>query len=113
MDSTSISSTYGCGGGRDNALPLIIAHGWPGSVIELLDVVGPLTDPTAYGGPPRRCSTWSCRPCPANGFSSEPTEAGWGRNPGRNGPAWVQLMNRLGYTRYVAQGGDQGAGVMT
>ena len=94
---------------HENALPLIITHGWPGSVIELLDIVGPLTDPTAYGGAAGDAFDLVLPSLPGYGFSAEPTEAGW--DPGRTARAWVQLMNRLGYTRYVAQGGDQGAGV--
>ena len=94
---------------HDNALPLIITHGWPGSVIELLDVVGPLTDPTAHGGTAEDAFDLVLPSLPGYGFSAEPTEAGW--DPARTARAWVELMNRLGYTRYVAQGGDQGAGV--
>jgi pimeloyl-ACP methyl ester carboxylesterase len=92
-----------------NALPLIITHGWPGSVIEMLDVIGPLTDPTSHGGDSADAFDIVIPSIPGYGFSSEPTEVGW--NPGRVGQAWVELMGRLGYTRYVAQGGDQGAGV--
>jgi len=92
-----------------NALPLIITHGWPGSVIELLGVVGPLTDPTAYGGRAEDAFDLVLPSLPGYGFSAQPTEAGW--NPSRVANAWGMLMNRLGYTRYVAQGGDQGANV--
>jgi pimeloyl-ACP methyl ester carboxylesterase len=92
-----------------NALPLIITHGWPGSVIEMLDVIGPLTNPTAHGGDPADAFDVVIPSIPGYGFSSQPTEVGW--SPGRVGQAWVELMGRLGYTRYVAQGGDQGAGV--
>ena len=92
-----------------NALPLIITHGWPGSVIEMLDVIGPLTDPTAYGGTAEDAFDLVLPSLPGYGFSAEPTEAGW--NPGHIARAWAELMSRLGYTRYVAQGGDQGAGV--
>ena len=92
---------------HENALPLIMTHGWPGSVIELLDTVGPLTDPTAFGGTPTTHSTWCCRPCPATASPSEPAELGW--DAARTGRAWAELMHRLGYTRYVAQGGDVGA----
>jgi pimeloyl-ACP methyl ester carboxylesterase len=92
-----------------NALPLIITHGWPGSVLEMLDVIGPLTDPAAHGGDPADAFDVVIPSIPGYGFSSEPTEAGW--DSGRIGQAWAELMDRLGYTRYVAQGGDQGAGV--
>ena len=94
---------------HEDALPLIMTHGWPGSVIELLETVGPLTDPTAHGVPSRMRSTWSFRPFPGYGFSSEPTELGWWA--GRVAQAWPELMRRLGYARYVAQGGDVGAAV--
>jgi pimeloyl-ACP methyl ester carboxylesterase len=90
-----------------NALPLIITHGWPGSVIELLGVIGPLTDPTAHGGVAEDAFHLVVPSMPGYGFSGEPTEVGWG--PGRIAQAWAELMRRLGYTRYVAQGGDQGA----
>jgi pimeloyl-ACP methyl ester carboxylesterase len=90
-----------------DALPLIMTHGWPGSVIELLDVVGPLTDPTAHGGRAEDAFDLVVPSVPGYGFSSEPTEVGWG--PGHVGRAWAELMGRLGYTRYVAQGGDVGA----
>ncbi len=92
-----------------DALPLIMTHGWPGSVIELLGIVGPLTDPTAHGGAPRTRSTWCCRPCPGTASPAEPAELGW--DAGRIARAWAELMRRLGYTRYVAQGGDVGAAV--
>jgi pimeloyl-ACP methyl ester carboxylesterase len=91
------------------ALPLIITHGWPGSVIELLEVVGPLTDPTAHGGNAEDAFDLVIPSLPGYGFSAQPTSAGW--DPGRTARAWAELMNRLGYTRYVAQGGDVGAGV--
>jgi pimeloyl-ACP methyl ester carboxylesterase len=90
-----------------NALPLIISHGWPGSVIELLDVVGPLTDPTAHGGKAEDAFDLVLPSLPGYGFSDEPKEVGW--DPARIARAWTELMSRLGYTRYVAQGGDQGA----
>jgi pimeloyl-ACP methyl ester carboxylesterase len=83
----------------DDALPVIITHGWPGSIVELLDAVEPLTDAFHLVLPS----------LPGYGFSSEPAEVGW--DPGRIAKAWAELMRRLGYTRYVAQGGDQGAGV--
>jgi pimeloyl-ACP methyl ester carboxylesterase len=94
---------------HENALPLIMTHGWPGSVIELLEVVGPLTDPTADGGRPEDAFDLVLPSLPGYGFSGEPTEVGW--DPGRVARAWAELMNRLGYTRYVAQGGDVGAAV--
>jgi pimeloyl-ACP methyl ester carboxylesterase len=92
---------------HDDALPLIITHGWPGSVIELLDVVGPLTDPTAHGGSAEDAFHLVLPSLPGYGFSGEPTELGW--ETGRTGRAWAGLMHRLGYGRYVAQGGDVGA----
>jgi pimeloyl-ACP methyl ester carboxylesterase len=94
---------------HENALPLIITHGWPGSVIELLEVVSPLTDPTAHGGNAEDAFDLVLPSLPGYGFSGEPAEVGW--DPGRIARAWAELMTRLGYTRYVAQGGDQGAGV--
>jgi pimeloyl-ACP methyl ester carboxylesterase len=92
---------------HENALPLIMTHGWPGSVIELLDTVSPLTDPTAHGGSPEDAFHLVLPSLPGYGFSGEPTELGW--DAGRTGRAWAELMRRLGYTRYVAQGGDVGA----
>jgi pimeloyl-ACP methyl ester carboxylesterase len=92
---------------HENALPLIITHGWPGSVIELLEVVDPLTDPTAHGGDAEDAFHLVLPSLPGYGFSAEPKEVGW--DPGRTGRAWDELMHRLGYTRYVAQGGDVGA----
>jgi pimeloyl-ACP methyl ester carboxylesterase len=92
---------------HENALPLIITHGWPGSVIELLETVGPLTDPTSHGGTPGDAFHLVLPSLPGYGFSGEPTELGW--ESGRTACAWAELMNRLGYTRYVAQGGDVGA----
>jgi pimeloyl-ACP methyl ester carboxylesterase len=94
---------------HENALPLIITHGWPGSVIEMLEVVGPLTDPTAYGGDAEDAFDVVVPSMPGYGFSGQPTEVGW--DAGRIASAWAELMDRLGYSRYVAQGGDQGAGV--
>ena len=94
---------------NEDALPLIITHGWPGSVIEMLEVIEPLTDPTAHGGEPEDAFDVVIPSIPGYGFSSEPTDVGW--DSGRIGAAWAELMHRLGYTRYVAQGGDQGAGV--
>jgi pimeloyl-ACP methyl ester carboxylesterase len=94
---------------HENALPLIITHGWPGSVIELLGVIGPLTDPTAHGGHAEDAFDLVIPSIPGYGFSGQPTETGW--DPGRVAQAWAELMRRLGYDRYVAQGGDQGAAV--
>jgi pimeloyl-ACP methyl ester carboxylesterase len=94
---------------HENALPLIMTHGWPGSIIELLDTVGPLTDPTAHGGTPEDAFHLVLPSLPGYGFSGEPTELGW--ESGRIALAWAELMDRLGYTRYVAQGGDVGASV--
>ena len=92
---------------HENALPLIMTHGWPGSVIELLETVGPLTDPTAHGGAAEDAFDLVLPSLPGYGFSGEPTELGW--DPGRTARAWAELMGRLGYNRYVAQGGDVGA----
>ena len=92
-----------------SALPLIMTHGWPGSVIELLETVGPLTDPVAHGGRAEDAFHLVLPSIPGYGFSDEPTEPGWG--PIRIGQAWEVLMQRLGYTRYVAQGGDVGSQV--
>jgi pimeloyl-ACP methyl ester carboxylesterase len=92
-----------------DALPLIMTHGWPGSVIELLETVGPLTDPTAHGGSSDDAFNLVLPSIPGYGFSGEPTEVGW--DPGRVAQAWAELMRRLGYSRYVAQGGDVGASV--
>src|ERR1700746_3217839 len=92
-----------------DALPLIMTHGWPGSVIELLETVGPLTDPAAHGGSAGDAFDLVLPSIPGYAFSAEPTELGW--YAGRVAQAWPKLMHRLGYTRYVAQGGDQGAAV--
>jgi pimeloyl-ACP methyl ester carboxylesterase len=94
---------------HENALPLIMTHGWPGSVIELLETVGPLTDPTAHGGSAGDAFHLVLPSIPGYGFSAEPAELGW--YAGRVAQAWAELMHRLGYARYVAQGGDQGASV--
>jgi pimeloyl-ACP methyl ester carboxylesterase len=94
---------------HEGALPLIITHGWPGSVIEMLEAVGPLTDPTAHGGSAEDAFHVVIPSLPGYGFSAEPAEVGW--DPGRIARAWAVLMDRLGYTRYVGQGGDQGAAV--
>jgi len=93
-----------------NALPVIITHGWPGSVIEQLKIIAPLTDPTAYGGKAEDAFDVVIPSLPGFGFSSRPTEKGWG--PERIARAWDVLMKRLGYTHYVAQGGDWGAVVV-
>jgi len=94
---------------HENALPLIMTHGWPGSVIELLETIGPLTDPTAHGGSAEDAFHLVLPSVPGYGFSAEPTELGW--YAGRVAQAWPELMRRIGYTRYVAQGGDVGAAV--
>jgi pimeloyl-ACP methyl ester carboxylesterase len=94
---------------HEDALPLIMTHGWPGSVIELLETVGPLTDPTAHGGRAEDAFHLVLPSVPGYGFSAEPTTLGW--YAGRVAEAWGKLMPRLGYTRYVAQGGDVGAAV--
>jgi pimeloyl-ACP methyl ester carboxylesterase len=92
---------------HENALPLIMTHGWPGSVVELLGTIGPLTDPTAHGGNADDAFHLVLPSLPGYGFSGEPTELGW--DAGRTARSWAELMRRLGYTRYVAQGGDVGA----
>ncbi len=94
---------------HEDALPLIMTHGWPGSVIEMLDSVGPLTDPTAHGGDAADAFHLVLPSLPGYGFSGEPAEVGW--DLVRTARAWAELMRRLGYDRYVAQGGDVGAGV--
>jgi pimeloyl-ACP methyl ester carboxylesterase len=94
---------------HEDALPLIMTHGWPGSVMELLGTIGPLTDPTAHGGSADDAFHLVLPSVPGYGFSGEPSELGW--NLGRVAAAWAELMRRLGYERYVAQGGDVGAGV--
>jgi pimeloyl-ACP methyl ester carboxylesterase len=94
---------------HEDALPLIMTHGWPGSVIELLETIGPLTDPTAHGGTAKDAFHLVLPSVPGYGFSGEPTELGW--YAGRVAQAWPELMHRLGYTRYVAQGGDVGAAI--
>jgi pimeloyl-ACP methyl ester carboxylesterase len=94
---------------HEDALPLIMTHGWPGSVIELLETIGPLTDPTAHGGQAEDAFHLVLPSLPGYGFSGEPAELGW--NVGRVAQAWAELMRRLGYDRYVAQGGDVGAAV--
>ena len=92
---------------HSDALPLIITHGWPGSVIEMLDVVGPLTDPTAHGGSAEDAFDVVVPSMPGYGFSAKPAAPGW--DPVHIARAWIALMKRLGYTRFVAQGGDWGA----
>jgi len=92
---------------HEDALPLIMTHGWPGSVIELLETIGPLTDPTAHGGDAEDAFHLVLPSIPGYGLSGEPRELGW--DEGHIGVAWAELMRRLGYTRYVAQGGDVGA----
>jgi pimeloyl-ACP methyl ester carboxylesterase len=94
---------------HEDALPLIMTHGWPGSVVELLETIGPLTDPTAHGGQAEDAFHLVLPSLPGYGFSGEPAEIGGG--PGRTARVWAELMRRLGYSRYVAQGGDVGAGV--
>lgn len=93
-----------------SAMPIIISHGWPGSVIELLKIIDPLTNPTAHGGKAEDAFDVVIPSLPGFGFSGKPTEAGWGLD--RIAKAWAVLMDRLGYKRYVAQGGDWGAGIV-
>jgi pimeloyl-ACP methyl ester carboxylesterase len=95
---------------HEDALPLIVNHGWPGSIIEQLKIIGPLTDPTAHGGSAEDAFDVVIPSMPGYGFSGKPTTTGWG--PERMARAWAELMKRLGYTRYVAQGGDWGAFVV-
>jgi len=92
---------------HEDALPIIVTHGWPGSVVEQLKIVGPLTDPTAFGGSESDAFHLVIPSIPGYGFSGKPTTTGW--SPDRIAAAWITLMNRLGYTKYVAQGGDWGA----
>src|SRR6201984_2111980 len=92
-----------------NALPVIITHGWPGSIIEQLKIIGPLTDPTAHGGRAEDAFDVVIPSLPGYGFSSRPNSAGW--DPDRIARAWAELINPLGYTRYFAQGGDWGTPV--
>lgn len=94
---------------HEGALPVIVTHGWPGSVVEQLKIIEPLTDPTAYGGTAADAFDIVIPSIPGYGFSGKPTEVGWG--PPRIARAWTTLMQRLGYTRYVAQGGDWGAAI--
>jgi pimeloyl-ACP methyl ester carboxylesterase len=95
---------------HEDALPLVVTHGWPGSIIEQLKIIDPLVDPTAHGGSVADAFHVVIPSMPGYGFSGKPTETGWG--PERIAGAWAQLMERLGYTRYVAQGGDWGAFVV-
>lgn len=90
-----------------NAMPLILTHGWPGSQFEFLKTIGPLTDPTAYGGRAEDAFDVIIPSIPGHGFSGKPTELGWG--PDRVAKAWDVLMKRLGYSHYVSQGGDHGS----
>ena len=92
---------------HENALPLIVTHGWPGSVVEQLKIVDPLTNPTAHGASASDAFHLVIPSMPGYGFSGKPTETGWG--PDRIASAWVELMKRLGYTKFVAQGGDWGS----
>jgi epoxide hydrolase len=94
---------------NENALPLVMTHGWPGSIIEFSKVIGPLTEPASHGGSDDDAFHLVCPTLPGFGFSGKPSETGWGVE--RIGIAWGQLMARLGYDRYVAQGGDWGAAV--
>jgi pimeloyl-ACP methyl ester carboxylesterase len=93
----------------ESALPLVVTHGWPGSIIEQLKIIGPLTDPTAHGGDAADAFHVVIPSLPGHGFSAKPTTTGW--DPVRIAGAWVELMHRLGYTEFVAQGGDWGAAV--
>jgi pimeloyl-ACP methyl ester carboxylesterase len=92
---------------HENALPLIITHGWPGSIVEMLNVIGPLSDPTAHGGDAEDAFDVVVPSMPGYGFSGKPTTTGW--DPVHIAEAWIALMRRLGYSRFVAQGGDWGA----
>jgi pimeloyl-ACP methyl ester carboxylesterase len=94
---------------REDALPLIVTHGWPGSIIEQLKIIEPLTNPTAHGASASDAFDLVIPSLPGYGFSAKPTATGW--DPARTAQAWVALMKRLGYTRFVAQGGDWGAAV--
>ena len=96
---------------HENAVPVIVTHGWPGSVIEQLKIIAPLTDPTAHGASAADAFHLVIPSLPGFGFSAKPTTTGWG--PDRTARAWIVLMKRLGYTQFVAQGGDLGAGVCT
>ena len=95
---------------HENALPLIVTHGWPGSIVEMLKIIDPLTNPTAHGGNASDAFDLVIPSMPGYGFSGQPTATGW--DPVRIARAWTVLMKRLGYTRYVAQGGDWGAAII-
>src|SRR5580698_5131271 len=95
---------------HENALPLIVTHGWPGSITEQMKIIDPLTNPTAHGGSASDAFDVVIPSMPGYGFSGKPAAAGWG--PERIARAWDVLMKRLGYTRYAAQGGDWGADLM-
>ena len=92
---------------HENALPLIVTHGWPGSIIEQLKIIDPLTNPTAHGGSASDAFDLVIPSMPGYGFSGKPTTTGW--DPDHIARAWVELMRRLGYKKFVAQGGDWGA----
>ncbi len=94
---------------HEHALPLIVTHGWPGSVVEQLKIIDPLTNPTAHGASAADAFDLVIPSLPGYGFSGKPTASGW--DPARTARAWVELMKRLGYTRFAAQGGDWGAAV--
>src|SRR5215217_7081818 len=94
---------------HEDALPIIVTHGWPGSIIEQLKIISPLTDPTAHGGSAEDAFDVVIPSMPGYGFSGKPTSVGW--DPARIARAWTVLMKRLGYTRFVAQGGDWGSAV--
>jgi pimeloyl-ACP methyl ester carboxylesterase len=94
---------------HQDALPLIMTHGWPGSIVEMLEAVGPLTNPTAHGGRAADAFHLVVPSIPGYGFSGQPTDLGWA--PARTAQAWTELMRRLGYPKYVAQGGDVGASI--
>jgi pimeloyl-ACP methyl ester carboxylesterase len=94
---------------HEDGLPLIVTHGWPGSIIEQLKIIGPLTNPTVHGASASDAFHLVIPSLPGHGFSAKPTTAGW--DPVRIAAAWAKLMRRLGYTQFVAQGGDWGAAV--
>ena len=96
---------------QEDAMPLVMTHGWPGSIVEFSKVIGPLTDPTAHGGDAADAFHIVCPTLPGYGFSDKPSESGWGVD--KIGAAWAKLMARLGYERYAAQGGDWGSMVTT
>src|SRR5262249_32843283 len=94
---------------HEDALPIVVTHGWPGSIVEQLKIIGPLTDPTAHGGGEHDAFHVVIPSLPGHGFSAKPTAPGW--DPVRIARAWTELMHRLGYPESVAQGGDGGAAV--